>query len=421
MLPPEKHTFDTLWGHGPARTLVPRLLAAGRLPHAILLTGPDAIGKRSLAFAMAKAILSAGRPAATVSLSVGDPPKAKRQVPDDEPEEDLFGGSEEPEADLFGEDPAPPPPPPLPGPVKQPVLATAPLPPPSQPGRKPLRAQFLGFDPRVCRLVEASYPVDYTSDGIPKNVGHVDLTIIEPSGRRSILVDQIRYLKDVASIPPVEGTFRVALVFGADTITPEAGNSILKLLEEPPSYLIMILVANRTARVLPTIKSRCAIVPMSPLDRATLTEKLIDVEKLDRSRAEVAAALCEGRPGVALTMLESGLMERRKEVFAARLQVDRFGIAAVPHAAARIAGTGKLEESLWLLLSFTRDRLVRQLAPDHPRLLIHGDATDLIEGKKADPLALDAEADRLLSSVDLLAHPYLPNQRAVLELALWPE
>lgn len=428
MLPPQKHTFDTLWGNDAARSLVPRLLAAGRLPHAILLTGPDAIGKRSLAFAMAKAILSIPRSAGAAAMAPGvltareadfAPPSPKVEDTDvaSPPEEggDLFGSDGElpfedssEEDDLFGSVPPP----------RKTVKAEAP---PAVAAPQPV-APRPSLNERVCRLVENSYPVEYNSDGIPKTAGHVDFTIIEPSGgRRGVLVDQIRHLKEATALSPMEGAYRVAIVMGADTITQEGGNSILKLLEEPPRYLVLILVANRQSRVLPTIRSRCSIVPMTPMNRSALAEKLVTVEKLDRVRAQVASALGEGRPGVAITMIESALLERRKEIFSARLQIDRVGRMATPHAAARINATGKLDESLWMMLSFARDRLVRTLVPAEQGLLIHGDALDLIDGVPASAESLDAEGDRLVRAFGLLAHPYLPQPRAALEMALWPD
>ncbi len=428
--------------------MVPRLLASGRLPHAMLLTGVDALGKRSLAFAMAKAILSAGLPISESEMTAPQPPRAQRQVPGEPDEEpDLFGGEDEPDlfGDLGGEDAGKKEEPKAAEPRKEPKPAKSkeskskkkaakeqpaekaqkkPVAPdlPRQGARAALRATFRGFDPRVCRLVESSYPVEYTKDNRPANLSCMDLSIVEPiGGRRGILVDQIRNLQQIANMPPVEGKFRVVLVFGADTITAEGGNSILKLLEEPPSYLVMILVANQESAVLPTIRSRCTVVPMNPLDQETLEEKLVDEEKMDHERARVAASLSEGRPGVALQAVKADLLERRREVFEARLQLDRFGTAALAASAARIQSAGKLDESLWLLLSFARDRLVRATAPERPELLIHGDALDLVDAVDEDPAVLDAEAVRLLDSYDLLRHPFLPNQRAALQLALWPE
>ncbi|MCC6548277.1 hypothetical protein IT570_14030 [Candidatus Sumerlaeota bacterium] len=415
---------------------MPRLVAAGRLPHAILLTGPDAIGKRSLAFAMAKAILSIPRGTALGAFAnhlperEAAPPQDDRatDAPDENPEptgDDLFGAAEDPfpgspdEDDLFGgsESHSTSPSAGMDRPARA-VVPPANPPPASSHSMFPIPA----FNERVSRLIESSYPAEYNSDGIPKNAGHVDFTVIEPAGgRRSILVDQIRHLRDATAVSPMEGAYRVAIVLGADTITAEGGNSILKLLEEPPRYLILILVANRLSRVLPTIRSRCSIVPMVPMNRAVLAERLSSEEQLDSTRAQVASALSEGRPGVAITMLESALLDRRKEIFSARLQIDRVGRAATPHAAARIISTGKLDESLWMLASFARDRLVRTLVPAHQQLLIHGDTLDLIDGVAATPESLDAEADRLVRAFGLLAHPYLPNPRAALETTLWPD
>lgn len=461
MLPPEKHTFDTIWGHAAARNYVPRLLAAGRLPHAILLNGPDAIGKRSLAFAMAKAILSAGRPVQDSALTAPSPAGAKRRVDPapEEPADDLFGGSAE--ADLFGGsgevdlfaslEPEPPKKPVRepeapPKPVDDPAPPTKPVEEPTKPVEEPVKPPkpekkpkaeaaplrkvprlvetrtFRGMDDRVCRLVEASYPLAHDKDGRNTKVGHIDLTIIEPiGGRRGIVVDQIRSLHEIAALSPVEGAFRVVLIFGADTITAEGGNSMLKLLEEPPPYLVLILVTDRLSRVLPTIKSRCASVPMAPLDRETLVRKLIEDEKLAPDLAQVAAALSECRPGVALSVMDKELLKRRRDVFQARLQIDRYGVCGLPAASGRIASTGGLDDNLWLLLSYARDRMVRALAPEDLSLLVHGDALDLLDAVALDPVALSEEADRLVKAFAQLAHPYVPNQRAALEVALWPE
>lgn len=409
---------------------MPRLLGSGRLPHAMLLTGVDAIGKRSLAFAMAKAILSAGRHIHPGEINAPAPAPAKRKMPDPG-EDDLFGDMmAEEEPDLFGdfggeeeieEEPYPPPPPEAPKAEEKKPSKPKPGPAPEQTFTPAPRAVFRGFDERVCRLVEASYPLEHDKDNRPANISHFDLHIVEPIGnRRGIVVDQIRYLQDIARIAPVEGHFRVVLIFGADTITQEGGNSILKLLEEPPRFLVMILVANRLGGVLPTIRSRCTVVPMMPLPRDVLVEKLMEEENLRPELAKVAAALSEGRPGIALNAIQADLLQRRRDVFEARLQLDRFGTPALPAVAARIQAAGSLEESLWLLLSYARDRLVRAAVPDQPELLVHGDAVDLIDAVSPDSEDLDDEAARLVEAYQLLSHPFLPNQRAALQLALWP-
>lgn len=440
MLEPQKHTLDTIWGHEAARRLVPRLMGQGRLPHALLLTGPDGVGKRSLAFAIAKAILSAGRPSSVAKLTAPAPAGAKRRVPDESADggdafgDDLFGGSSEDifadepdlfaaadEPDLFAEQTTDAPP-------SQPVESQAP---PAE--REPLAAEparssaalhrpFVGYDERVCRLVETAYPAEYDKDGRAKNAVFMDLTIIEPiGGRRGIVVDQIRSLQDIARTAPIEGAYRVVLIFGADSITQEGGNSILKLLEEPPPYLVMILTADLAHRVLPTIRSRCSTVPLAPLDQEKLLGHLVENEKLSRELASVAGSLSEGRPGVALSIVGTDLLNKRRQVFEARLQLDRFGWCALAAAAARINAAGKLDQNLWLMLSFCRDRLVNALAPGQDKLLVHRDLPDLVGAKGSSPEELDLEADRIIDAYARLQHPFVPNSRAVLQQVLWKE
>jgi hypothetical protein len=368
------------------------------------------------------------------------PPRAQRSIdpPEEDPsgeesdlfaegaadlftaEPDLFGGDSTEEAEAPGQEDL--------FIAGEPVPAHAP-PQPPKPALQPSRRQspntprpFIGYDDRVCRQVEASYPIDYDKEGRPTNNSCLDLTIIEPIGnRRGIVVDQIRGLQDVACQAPIEGAYRVVLIFGADSITQEGGNSILKLMEEPPGFLVMILTADQGHRVLPTIRSRCSVVPLAPLDQESLRGKLVEEERLDAELARVAASLSEGRPGAALSIVGSNLLNRRREVLDARLQVDRFGWCALAAAAARINASGKLDEGLWLLLSFCRDRLVQELAPNQPDLLVHGDMKELATAAGASIETLDEEADRLVKAFAKLQHPFIPNARAILQEVLWPE
>ncbi len=423
MISPEKHTLESIWGHGHVKSYVPRMLSIGRLPHALLLSGPSSIGKRSLALAFAKIILNAGAPYDSRAVSASAPPRMQKSADG----EDLFGEDDEGEVedtltpDMFGEEsPEPDIDNTLSSRTDEPDAVSAPFPQVTEP-------EVDQLDPgesyrRICRLVESSYPPEYDKDFNQTNIGHFDLTIIEPAGnRRGIVVDQIRNLQKIASVSPIEGHYRVVLIFGADTITAEGGNSILKILEEPPSYLVMILVADRLTSVLPTIRSRCSVLPMSPLPEDLLIEKLREEENLERSLAEIAATLSEGAPGVALQILEQKLLDKRREVFEARLQIDRFGEAAVPGSAARINKQGGLEESLWLLTSFARDRLVYHFAKDHEQLLVHKDQKELLRTSSVDPRDLDFEVDRLLEGYEYLAHPFLPNTRSAIQLLLLPE
>lgn len=526
MIAPSHHTLETIWGHEATKALVVRLMEQRRLPHALLLSGADGVGKRSLAFALAKTILSAGLrkratpPAVTSTLRAPAPPRMRVSLDRlprvlHAPDDDLFGGMD----DLFAAETEPPkpkpaakvkqeleaaPPPADDKPAKKPrankraaaatepaldertplpaviapghatatvdatpvpiakAAAPAPLPSGVDPvlivpkvpmvpdgqhgldgGMRQDEASLFGdelpadepvappptweapvdtsTDERVNKLVSKAYPVEYTSDERPMMQGHVDLTIIEPIGKsKSIKIDQVRVMQDTAMLPPLEGRFRVILVFGADTITLGAANSLLKLMEEPPSWLVLILVTDHYHRVLETIRSRCASLVCAALPKDDLVDKLVQQERIEPGLARVAASIAEGRPGRALELVAGKALKARHEVFEARLNVDRVGPAAMPLACARaLNATGSLGAAALMLMALARDRLVRQLAPEQPELLINGDLAALYEGLAVDEALLHEEAERLLEALAMEDHPAVPAPMVPLQLALW--
>ncbi len=424
MIDPAKHTFDTLWGHEAQKAFVLGQLSSGRLPQVLLLEGPHGVGKRSFALAAAKVILSASRRLGASEAVAPTLPKAKRRNPDTEPSDDLFAmrgdsasdlfASESDEPDLFASaPPAAPEPPPEPPHV---------LSPPASRREEPLpRPRFAGLHPDVCRRVEASYPVSYDSDGMQENMAHPDLCIVEPSGNsKSILAGQIDALHRMVGLPPIQGDCRLVLIFGIDTITAFAANSMLKLLEEPPSALRFILVTDNPGRTLATIRSRSSRLTFFPMKRAEIESALIGREGLARDVAAVAAALSQGRPGVALRIAAGGVLQKRRELFEARLSLERLGLPGLPGASARVlAAGGTYEESLLFLMTFLRDRVVFRHAPGRSEFLVNSDVPDLLGAGTASDGQLDEEWDALLLALAEARHPFLPNQQAAMECALW--
>ncbi len=429
MRAPSEHNFETIWGHEPVKRLVRGMLAENRLPHALLLHGPDGVGKRSTAFAIAKMILSSGArvresvvaaPSAKFAWRIEEPKRSPDEPGDmfgDDGMEDLFGDAlaadeSESKPEPSGRDES------VARPAKKPELKASSVAPAStSPADVPLTV-----DPRVERMVSKAYPIEWENDA-PVPAGHVDLNIIEPMPKsKSIKVDQVRMLQDAAHVPPMEGRYRVILVFGADTITGSAANSLLKFLEEPPSYLVLVLVTDHYHRILETIRSRCASLVCQPVDRELLVDRLVEEEKVDPALAKVATAFSEGRPGRALQVIGGKLLEQRQEVFDARLAIERVGSAALPLAVQRALGAaGGIGPAALLLMSLARDRLVRQLAPKSEHLLVNGDLASTLDSMETDPSALFLEAERLVESMKMEDHPAVPAPQPALELALWPE
>ena len=85
-------------------------------------------------------------------------------------------------------------------------------------------------------------------------------------GERSFHIDRIRELKEKAYILPNEARVRVLILSSAHTMTPQAQNALLKILEEPPAHLVFILTCESRAQMLPTIRSRVRTVSLSGVE-----------------------------------------------------------------------------------------------------------------------------------------------------------
>lgn len=116
--------------------------------------------------------------------------------------------------------------------------------------------------------------------------GHPDIQLIEEADkkRKTISVDRIRRLREDAIVKPNEAIRKVYLIPKADTMTREAQNALLKLLEEPPSYAVFLLLCTKATELLPTIRSRTQIF--------SLEENPV----LGVSAAEQAAAIAAAIP-----------------------------------------------------------------------------------------------------------------------------
>lgn len=101
---------------------------------------------------------------------------------------------------------------------------------------------------------------------------HPDLFWVTKSGKR-ISIDQIRELQQQALYAPIEAPKKIYVLEGVEDLSLEAANSLLKILESPPSFLIFLLLA-RTPNLLPTIVSRCQVVKLPKPSEETIVSEL---------------------------------------------------------------------------------------------------------------------------------------------------
>ena len=142
---------------------------------------------------------------------------------------------------------------------------------------------------------------------------HPDLVLVEPDGA-AIKIGQIRDLKHQLTFPPLEAKVRVVILEDIHTMRREAANSLLKTLEEPPPGNLLILTADLAGEILPTILSRCQIIPFGPLKHEDMVLLLLQENDMDESLAHTLAAVAEGSPGRAKFLWQENLLSIRQEV-----------------------------------------------------------------------------------------------------------
>jgi DNA polymerase-3 subunit delta' len=143
----------------------------------------------------------------------------------------------------------------------------------------------------------------------------------------------VRHIIGELSLLPVEGGARVVIIEQAHRLNDDAQNALLKMLEEPPAGVTIILCADDEECLLPTVRSRCVRVRLGGVGGREIESWLGELGVADAPRAARLARLADGRPGLALAYARSADAERlRGEV--ARGIVDMLSQSRQPRLAA---------------------------------------------------------------------------------------
>jgi DNA polymerase III subunit delta' len=144
------------------------------------------------------------------------------------------------------------------------------------------------------------WPADKRNEDPLLFATHPDFLTFPPDGPlRQITIEQMRMLKERAQFKPLHGTRRVFLIDRIHRANEQAENSLLKILEEPPEHLILVLAAENPYDLLPTIRSRAVSFHLAPLTNAEMRAFAASRGLAD---AERRIALAAGSPGLALSM-----------------------------------------------------------------------------------------------------------------------
>ncbi|HYD98611.1 MAG TPA: DNA polymerase III subunit delta' [Alphaproteobacteria bacterium] len=144
--------------------------------------------------------------------------------------------------------------------------------------------------------------------------GHADLLTVERpvdektgAEKAEIPVDEVRKIPPFLHLTAGEGGWRVVIVDGAEAMSRSAANAILKVLEEPPSRALLLLVTHNPGALLPTIRSRCRRLALSPLSDRSVEALLARFRpELGEGERAALARLGEGSIGRAVDLVEGG-------------------------------------------------------------------------------------------------------------------
>ncbi|MFM7654984.1 MAG: DNA polymerase III subunit delta' [Paracoccaceae bacterium] len=176
-----------------------------------------------------------------------------------------------------------------------------------------------------------------------------------------ISVDEVRKMKSFFTLSAADGGRRVAIIDAVDEMNPAAANALLKLLEEPPKAVTMFLISHQPARLLPTIRSRCRELRLTPLSAGDLSDALTMAGGVVAPEDRVALAeLAGGSVGEAfrMTNLEGlALYSRLVKLLATLPRLDR--VQALVFAE---AGAGRGAEAQFDLIVTLLDLFLARLA-----------------------------------------------------------
>jgi DNA polymerase-3 subunit delta' len=143
---------------------------------------------------------------------------------------------------------------------------------------------------------------------------HPDLSLLLPDQPgKPIKVESAREMMHMLALSPLELHWRVGLLADFDQATPSTANALLKMLEEPPASVILLLTAESAEALLPTIVSRCRVITLRPLPISEIEAALIERWQVVPARARLLAHLSGGRLGWALRELnDEGAAQTRR-------------------------------------------------------------------------------------------------------------
>jgi DNA polymerase-3 subunit delta' len=158
---------------------------------------------------------------------------------------------------------------------------------------------------------------------------HPDIIYVEHEKANSIGIEEIRQQinQDIA-VKPYASNYKVYIVDEADKMTVQAQNALLKTMEEPPEYAVLLLLTENAESLLPTIRSRCVMLKLRHIKDQLVKKYLIENLSYDEEKADICVAFAQGNIGKAVRLASSeSFQEMKDDVVSLMKQISRMDLS----------------------------------------------------------------------------------------------
>ncbi len=190
--------------------------------------------------------------------------------------------------------------------------------------------------------------------------------------KASIGVDEIRIqLNNDIMIKPYSSSYKIYIIDEAEKMTEQAQNALLKTIEEPPEYAIIMLLTTSLGKLLPTIQSRCVNLELRVVPEKSIQQFLMEKKQIPDYLAEISAAFSRGNVGRAIKYASSEDFIQSKDTIVHVLRhIDEMELHEIMDALKEFSAHKlEIEDYIDLMLLWYRDVLLFKVTNDPNRLL----------------------------------------------------
>ena len=206
-----------------------------------------------------------------------------------------------------------------------------------------------------------------------------DIITITHEKPNSISVKEIRDMRADLSIKPYANARKIYIIPDAEKLTIQAQNALLKTLEEPPEYAVIILIADGLSTFLPTILSRCVVLQTRAVEEAQIADFLRREKNLPQDQAQILARFAGGCPGQALLLTDDQeFLELRDRTVSFLTHLHRADAVEVSEFSSGIE-PGRREEVMNFVMMWFRDVLLFFSTQNSENLIFQEDIQYIIE------------------------------------------